>query len=103
MEYIYVIIAFCQKQTYQNSCISQSKHFRDAFSDDEIHHLRKLGAKALLSVVSWSYKNADSVLEAAYASAMLTFTIAYACHLPEDKTADKDLLSSVHRSVVPFT
>ena len=42
------------KQTFQNGRISLSKHFRDAFSEDEIHRLRKLGAKAFLSVVSWS-------------------------------------------------
>ena len=43
------------KQTFLSSCISQSKQYRDAFSEDEIRRLRKPGAKAFLSVVSWSY------------------------------------------------
>ena len=42
------------KQTFRNRCTSLRKHIGDDFSGDEIHRLRKLGAKAFLSVVSWS-------------------------------------------------
>ena len=44
------------KQTFRNRRTSLRKHFRDALSWDEIHRLQKLGAKAFLSVVSWSWR-----------------------------------------------
>ena len=37
------------KQTFQDRRTSQRKHFRDDFSVDEIHRLRKLGSKVFLS------------------------------------------------------
>ena len=52
----FLLFMIIMKQTFQNDRISQSKHIRDAFSVDEIHRLRKLGAKAFLSVVSCSWR-----------------------------------------------